>query len=62
MSQHECTSECVNTQAENDEIAYLMRDEYRKHLKGLPSDWTEEYEARWRKDPKDWAWLNKGEE
>ena len=49
------------TQEESDKIAYHMRDEYRKHLKGLPSDWTKRDDDEWRSRPDDWAWLNKGE-
>lgn len=46
------------TQEEADTIAHHLRDEYRKHQKGLPSEWCKHHEVFWKRDPKDWAWLN----
>jgi hypothetical protein len=46
-----------------DDLAYKFRTAYRRHLRGLPpydgcAAWNPAYEQRWKRDPKDWAWLN----
>jgi hypothetical protein len=50
------------TNEEAEEIAHELRDEYRKHLRGEPSEWNTYDERMWKRDPKDWAWLNEGED